>query len=53
MKARLDQRPHDQVRIGDAELGEEAQPEPGLDHALDPIVARRAEYLAKEHARGR
>src|SRR5688500_4365112 len=49
-EARLDQRPDNEVRIGHAELGEEAQAEPGLDHALHPIVAWGAEHLAKEHA---
>src|SRR3954470_19483743 len=44
-EARLDQRPYDQIAIGHAIFGKEAEAEPGLDHPLHPIVAHRAEHL--------
>jgi hypothetical protein len=43
----IDQRPDDQVRVGDTEFGKEPQSKARLDHALHPIVARRAEHLAQ------
>jgi hypothetical protein len=49
-EAGVDQWPHDQIGIGDAELREEAEPEAGLDHPLNPIVAGRAEYRAQINA---
>jgi hypothetical protein len=39
-EAGFDQRPDDEVRIRHTELGEEAEAEASLDHALNPIVAR-------------
>src|SRR5262249_26995532 len=50
VEARVDERPHGEPRGGHGELGEEAQAEAGLDHALDPVVARRAEHLAQVYA---
>jgi hypothetical protein len=40
VETRIDERPDDQVWIGDAELGKEAKAQAGLDHSLHPIVAR-------------
>jgi len=49
-KTGIDQRAHHESWVGHAEFGKEAESQAGLNHPLDPIVARRAEHLPKDHA---
>jgi hypothetical protein len=49
-EAWIDKRSNDKIRISHTEFRKETETEASLDHALNPIVARRAEHLAHKNA---